>query len=78
MARVAPRAAISDRGRYGIESMVDRAARDKVISAFEAYLDDQITAFEFDDRLQEIASEDLTVNEVIHAAWFHYDDCKDH
>jgi hypothetical protein len=58
--------------------MVDRAARDKVISAFEAYLDDQITAFEFDDRLQEIASEDLTVNEVIHAAWFHDDDCKDH
>ena len=58
--------------------MIDRAARDKVILAFEDYLDDQITAFEFDDRLQEIESTDRTVNEVIHAAWFHYDDCKDH
>jgi hypothetical protein len=58
--------------------MIDRAARDQVISAFEAYLDDQITAFEFDDRLQQIESKDRTVNEVIHAAWFHYDDCKDH
>jgi hypothetical protein len=58
--------------------MIDRAARDQVISAFEAYLDDQITAFEFDDRLQQIESEDRTVNDVIHAAWFHYDDCKDH
>lgn len=58
--------------------MIDRAARDQVISAFEAYLDDRLTAFEFDDRLQAIESEDRTVNEVIHAAWFHYDDCKDH
>ena len=58
--------------------MIDRAARDQVISAFEAYLGDQITAFEFDDRLQEIESRDRTVNKVIHAVWFHYDDCKDH
>ncbi len=58
--------------------MIDRAARDRVISEFEAYLDEQITAFEFDDRLQEIDSEDRTVNEVIRAAWFHYDDCKNH
>jgi len=58
--------------------MIDRPARDKLILAFEDYLGDKITAFEFDDRLQEIASEDRTVNEVVHAAWFHYDDCKDH
>jgi len=58
--------------------MIDRAARDEVIAAFEAYLDDQITAFEFDGRLQDIECEDRTVNEVIHAAWFHYDDCTDH
>ena len=49
-----------------------------MILAFEAYLDDQITAFEFDDRLQEIVSEDPTVHRVVHAAWFHYDDCTDH
>ena len=58
--------------------MIDRTARNQVTSAFEAFLDDRITAFEFDDRLQEIESEDRTVNEIIRAAWFHYDDCKDH
>jgi hypothetical protein len=58
--------------------MIDCAARNEVIAAFEAYLDDTITAFEFDDRLQEIDSEDRTVNEVVRAAWFHYDDCVDH
>ena len=58
--------------------MIDRAARNQAISAFEAYLDDQIAAFEFDERLQEIESGDRTVNKVIRAAWFHYDDCTDH
>lgn len=58
--------------------MIDRTARNQAISAFEAYLDDQISSFEFDDRLQEIESEDRTVKQVISAAWFHYDDCKDH
>lgn len=58
--------------------MIDRTARNEVIAAFEAYLDDQIMAFEFDDRLQDIDSEDRTVNEIVHAAWFYYDDCKDH
>lgn len=58
--------------------MIDRAARDEVITVFESYLDDQITAFEFDDRLHDVDSEDWTVNEIILEAWFHYDDGKDH
>lgn len=58
--------------------MIDREARDKVIEAFEDFLDDRVTAFEFDDRLQDIDSADETVNEVIRAAWCHYDDCTDH
>jgi hypothetical protein len=58
--------------------MIDRVARDRVIDAFEGFLDDKITAFEFDERLQDIESDDQTVKEVIHAAWFHYDDCTDH
>ena len=58
--------------------MIDREARDKVIEAFEDFLDDRITAFEFDDRLQDIGSDDQTVNEVIRVAWSHYDDCTDH
>lgn len=58
--------------------MIDRAARDEAIAAIEEFLDDGITAFEFDDRLQSIETDDATVGEVISAAWFHYDDCKDH
>jgi hypothetical protein len=58
--------------------MIDREARDKTISAIEEYLDDKITAFEFDERLQEIESDDSTVEGIVRAAWFYYDDCKDH
>ena len=58
--------------------MIDRNARDEAIAAFEEYLDDEISAFEFDGRLQSIETCDRTVNEVVNAAWFHYDDCKDH
>jgi hypothetical protein len=58
--------------------MIDRNARNAVIAAFEDFLEDKITAFQFDDRLQDIESDDRTVNAVVHAAWYHYDDCKDH
>jgi hypothetical protein len=58
--------------------MIDRKARNDVIAAFDDYLDDKITAFEFDEQLQDIETNDQTVGRVIHAAWFHYDDCKDH
>ncbi|MBK1854749.1 hypothetical protein JO972_07250 [Verrucomicrobiaceae bacterium 5K15] len=58
--------------------MIDRSKRNEAISALEAYLGDEITAFEFDDRIHDIESDDLTVIEVVHALWFHYDDCTDH
>lgn len=58
--------------------MIDRPSRDKVIELFEAYLDDRITAFEFDEKLSDIDSQDRTVNELISVAWFYYDDCTDH
>ncbi len=58
--------------------MIDREARNEVILTVEEYLDDQITAFEFDDRLQEIRSEDPTVQTVTRQTWFYYDDCRDH
>ena len=58
--------------------MIDREARDRVAERFEKYLGDELTAFEFDERLQRIESKDRTVHEAIRAAWFHYDDCEDH
>jgi hypothetical protein len=64
--------------RFARLTMVDRVARDRVIAAFEDFLDEKITAFELDGRLQEVDSADQTVKEVIHVAWFHYDDCTDH
>ena len=58
--------------------MIDRNARNSAIAAFEDYLEDKITAFQFDDRLQDIESDDRTVNVVVRAAWHYYDDCRDH
>lgn len=57
--------------------MIDRSARNQAVAAIEAYLDDKITAFEFDERLG-IDTQDVLVNEITALAWFHYDDCKDH
>ncbi len=58
--------------------MIDRPARENTRSAIEAFLDDQIAAFELDDRLGVILTDDATVNYVIQAVWYHYDDIKDH
>lgn len=57
--------------------MIDRQARNRMVEAIEAYLDDRITAFEFDERL-DASSMDPLVGEVAHLCWFHYDDCTDH
>ncbi len=58
--------------------MIDRKARDQTITAIEEYLDDKLSAFDFDDRLSGIESDDQTVNEIVQAAWYSYDDCTDH
>ena len=46
--------------------MIDCDARHEVILAIEAFLDREIMAFEFDDRLQTIESCDQTVQWAIH------------
>ena len=48
-----------------------------MVEVIEAYLDDRITAFEFDERL-DASSMDPLVGEVAHLCWLHYDDCTDH
>ena len=49
-------------------------------SALRSYMDDEITAFQFDDVLTQIqeATEDETVMSVGSTLWYYYDDCKDH
>jgi len=49
-------------------------------SAIRSYMDEEITAFQFDDALSDAthATEDETVESIRLALWFVYDDCKDH
>lgn len=58
--------------------MIDLKARQKLKRSIEGYLDEQSTAFEFDDQLQDIETEDESVQEAISTLWLFYDDCKDH
>ena len=49
-------------------------------AAIRSYMDERITAFQFDDALDKIGdgTKDETVSIVGQALWFHYDDIKDH
>ncbi|MGE0481702.1 MAG: hypothetical protein AB7Q17_14650 [Phycisphaerae bacterium] len=60
--------------------MIDRDARDCLATLIESYLDEQIAAFEFDEKIQDVAgkSDDEAVRHIAQALWFYYDDCKDH
>jgi hypothetical protein len=60
--------------------VVDRNCRDRLADTITRYANEEMTAFAFDEAIQTIgcASSDATVNFVVGALWFHYDDCKDH
>ncbi len=58
---------------------LDRESRDSLAATIRRFLDGEISAFAFDDALQPChRSPDPTVRYVANAAWYHYDDCKDH
>lgn len=56
--------------------MIDRNARDELISAVDDFLDDKIMSMELEYRLSDIKSEDPVVNQFIEAIWYHYDSFK--
>lgn len=60
--------------------MIDRVARDKTVAAIEAYMNDEMMAFEFDDTLQDIVAktEDEAVVDAVRILWYFYDDLTDH
>jgi hypothetical protein len=60
--------------------VVDRDARDKLVGIIQDYLEERITAFTFDEHINELTfrTEDETVKHAVRMLWFHYDDCKDH
>ncbi len=59
---------------------IDRQARDHLVNAIRRYINEALTAFAFDDEINEIRAEtaDGTVHAVVDALWLCYDDCKDH
>lgn len=59
---------------------VDRDSRAKLASVIRQFLTGDLSAFEFDDRLFDDIekSDDQTINFIVSALWFHYDDCVDH
>jgi hypothetical protein len=60
--------------------MIDRVARNKMVASIEAYMNDEIKAFAFDDALREIVckTKDGAVKDAWSILWFFYDDLKDH
>lgn len=57
---------------------IDRKSRDALAAAINRFLDGQTTAFQFDDEIFGIKSDDPTVAHIVCELWFFYDDCKDH
>jgi hypothetical protein len=54
-------------------------SRQSLIRTIQAFLESDITAFEFDERLDAFRdSDDLVIQHVVEAVWYHYDDFDDH
>ncbi|MEZ6109913.1 MAG: hypothetical protein R3C99_02680 [Pirellulaceae bacterium] len=59
--------------------IVDRTQRDEFAESIRRFLDESITAFEFDELVDNYRdSQDSAVRFVAQAVWYHYDDCDDH
>ena len=61
-----------------MENTVDRESRDSLVAAINRYLEGETTAFQFDDEIFSIESDDPTVTHVVCELWYFYDDCKNH
>jgi hypothetical protein len=58
--------------------IVDRPNRDALIAAINRYIDGKTTAFNFDEEIFSIKSNDPTISHIVCQLWYFYDDCKDH
>ena len=55
------------------------SGRESLSALIQAFLAGEITAFEFDERLDPYRdSNDPVIRHVVEAVWYHYDDCHDH
>lgn len=64
----------------GRNRMIDRTARDCLVSALKSFMEERSTAFAFDKAISKVAdsTKDQIVREVAHTLWLFYDDFKDH
>ena len=63
----------------GTDEVVDRSRRDRLADIIRQFLNEESTAFEFDEALDDYRnSADPTVQFVTNTIWYHYDDCTDH
>lgn len=54
-------------------------SRASLAALIEMFLASEITAFQFDERLDIFRdSDDAVIQHVVDAVWYHYDDCDDH
>ncbi|MCG8653794.1 MAG: hypothetical protein MI861_28405, partial [Pirellulales bacterium] len=54
-------------------------SRESLATLVQAFLASEITAFEFDERLEPFRDcDDPVIRHVVEAVWYHYDDCNDH
>ncbi len=62
------------------DAMFSRDDRDRLAEVINRYLNEELTAFEFDEQLSETAAgtKDETVKQVARLFWYHYDDVDDH
>ena len=60
--------------------MIDRTARERLAKVLRSYMNEEITAFQFDEQLDEFrcSSSDKTVKSIARDLWGCYDDLKDH
>jgi hypothetical protein len=60
--------------------MFSRYDRDRLAEVIKRYLNEELTAFKFDEQLSQIAAatKDETVEQVANLFWCHYDDIDDH
>lgn len=63
-----------------LTNSVNRTDRDVLVQLIQRYLAEEITAFEFDERLSDIRrrTTDATVDWSVDCLWGFYDDCEDH
>ena len=59
---------------------IDRENRDRLAETTRRFLAEEISAFEFDERIMDTRdhSHDPTLNAVVGSLWYFYDDLKDH